>query len=228
MRKLVTAAFVSVDNVMQAPGGPEEDPSGGFALGGWTAPLFDDVVGAAVGEWFKDPFDLLLGRRTYDIFAAHWPYVDVDPSSKSFDPMNAEIAKRFDAITKFVATHRPESLAWKNSKALGTNVVDAIKRLKAEDGPNLLTQGSTELVHQLLAADLVDELRLVVYPVVLGKGKRLFDGTSMPRSLALSKSAISANGTIIAAYTRSGEVKTGSFASDSPSPAELERRRTLA
>ena len=227
MRKLVTAAFVSVDNVMQAPGGPEEDPTGGFQFGGWTAPFFDDIVGSAVSEWFKSQFDLLLGRKTYDIFAAHWPYIDVDPSSSSFDALNAEIAKRFNTITKFVATHRPESLRWNNSKALGPNVIESIKKLKTQDGPSLLTQGSSELVHQLLEADLVDELRLVIYPAVLGRGKRLFDGGSAPRSLKLTKSVSSPNGTIIASYERGGEVKTGSFAQDKPSSAELERRRNL-
>lgn len=227
MRKLVTAAFVSVDNVMQAPGGPDEDPTGGFAFGGWTAPFFDEVTGAAIGEWFKSPFDLLLGRRTYDIFAAYWPYLNVDPSSASYDAMTAEIAKRFNAVTKFVATHRPESLSWSNSKALGPNVVESVKKLTTEDGPDLLTQGSSELVHQLLEADLVDELRLVVYPVILGKGKRLFGSGSAPRSLKLTRFLTSPNGTILATYGRGGEVKAGSFVVTEPSPAELERRRGL-
>ncbi len=227
MRKIVTAAFVSLDGVMQAPGGPEEDPTGGFRFGGWTAPYMDDVIGAALGESFKEQFDLLLGRKTYDIFAAHWPYIDTDPKSEGFDALNAEIARRFNTITKYVATQRPESLWWKNSRALGPNIVEAIQKLKKEDGPNLLTQGSSELVHQLLANDLVDELRVLVYPVVLGKGKRLFANESAPRSLKLTKSVASPSGVIIATYERGGEVKTGSFALDKPTEAELERRRNL-
>jgi len=227
MRKLVTAAFVSIDNVMQAPGAPEEDPTGGFELGGWATPFFDDAVGAAVGEWFAEPFDLLLGRRTYDIFAAHWPFVDLDPGSSSFDALSADIAKRFNRITKYVATHRAESLTWKNSEALGPDVIASIRKLKAGDGPNLLTQGSTELVHQLLAADLVDELRLTIHPAVLGKGKRLFATGAAPRSLKLTTSSTSPNGTVILDYTRGGKVETGSFAQPNPSPAEIERRRTL-
>ena len=119
MRKIVTAAFVSLDGVMQAPGGPEEDPTGGFKHGGWTAALWDDALGAAMGETFSVPFDLLLGRKTYDIFAAHWPYVQMDPTASDFNALNMQIAKRFNAITKYVATHRPETLRWQNSRSLG-------------------------------------------------------------------------------------------------------------
>jgi dihydrofolate reductase len=210
MRKIVVSAFVSVDGVMQAPGGPEEDTSGGFELGGWTFPFFDETVGGAIGEMFAEPFDLLLGRKTYDIFAAHWPKVAADP--KPADEMSATIAKRFDAVTKYVLTHRADSLEWVNSKGLGADPVATLRALKKEEGSNLLTQGSSEVVHLLLANDLVDELRLIVYPAVLGKGKRLFDGASVPRTLRLVKSKVAANGTIIATYAKGGEVKTGSFA----------------
>jgi dihydrofolate reductase len=227
MRKIVTGAFVSVDGVMQAPGGPEEDPTGGFKYGGWTAPYWDDVIGAAMGESFAAPFDLLLGRKTYDIFAAHWPYVDTDPKSTTFDTINADIAKRFNALTKYVATHRPESLSWTNSKALGPDVVSAVRKLKTEDGPALVTQGSSELVQLLLEHDLIDELRLLTYPVMLGNGKRLFSKGAAPRSLKLVKSAVSPSGIIITTYAREGDVKTGSFALAEPTPAEIERRRNL-
>lgn len=227
MRKIVTGAFLSLDGVMQAPGAPDEDPTGGFAHGGWMAPHWDDVSDAALSETFAAPFDLLLGRKTYDIFAAHWPFIDVDPGSSRFNALNAEIAKRFNEITKYVATHRPESLTWQNSRALGTDVVGALRDLKKQDGPILLTQGSSELVHLLLEHDLVDELRLLTYPVVLGKGKRFFDARALPRTFTLTKSTVSPSGVVIATYARAGAVATGSFALQEPSPAELERRRNL-
>lgn len=214
MRKIVVSAFVSIDGVMQAPGGPEEDTSGGFELGGWTAPFFDENVGAAMGELFAEPFDLLLGRRTYDIFAAHWPRVASDPSLVGNDEMQVEIAKTFDACTKYVATHRPESLSWVNSRALGADPVATLRALKKESGPKLLTQGSSELVHLLFDHDLVDEMRLVVYPAVLGRGKRLFSEKAVPRTQRIVKSKVAPNGTVIATYERAGEVKTGSFALD--------------
>lgn len=212
MRKIVTGAFISLDGVMQAPGGPEEDPSGGFTLGGWTVPYWDDAIGSAMGESFATPFDLLLGRKTYDIFAGHWPRVPRDPKEPGYDAGSAEISERFDAVTKYVATHRPESLAWKNSRALGKDVAGAVRELKKQDGPTLLTQGSTELIHLLLENDLVDELRLLIYPVALGKGKRLFSSGMVPASFAVKKSVVSPSGVIIATYERSGGVKTGTFA----------------
>lgn len=227
MRKIVVGAFVSLDGVVQAPGGPEEDPTGGFEYGGWSTAFFDDVVGAAMGESFEEPFDLLLGRRTYDIFAAHWPYVARDPKDAAFDQLNVDIANRFDAITKYVATHRPESLSWKNSRGLGSDPVAAVRALKKEDGPRLLTQGSTELVHLLLENGLVDELRLVLEPVVLGKGKRLFSNASVPGTFAVKKTTAAPSGAIVTVYERAGEVKTGSFAMENPTPAEIERRKNL-
>ncbi len=228
MRSIVVAAFVSLDGVMQAPGGPEEDPTGGFGYGGWLVPHFDEVAGAAIGETFAKPFDLLLGRKTYDIFAAHWPHVTTDPSASDFDAGNAEISRRFDAVTKYVATHRPESLGWQRSEALGSDVVARLRALKKTDGPALLTQGSTELIQQLLANDLVDELMVLTFPQLLGKGKRLFGSGAQPAGLSLKKAVTSPNGIIIAKYERAGAVATGSFVPANPSPAELERRRTLA
>ncbi|TJX01203.1 MAG: dihydrofolate reductase, partial [Mesorhizobium sp.] len=144
MRKITTATFVSLDGVMQAPGGPEEDPVGGFEFGGWTFHYWDDVGGAFIGETFAKPFALLLGRKTYDIFAAHWPYQKDDP-----------IADRFNAVTKYVATHQPDTLSWQNSQSLGDDVVATLRQLKQEDGPDLLIQGSSELIQTLLANDLI-------------------------------------------------------------------------
>lgn len=231
MRKIVTGAFLSLDGVMQAPGGPDEDPTSGFRFGGWTVPFWDDVTSAAMGESFATEFDLLLGRKTYDIFAAHWPHVVTEPGpdASSFSELDADIAKRFNRITKHVATHHPESLRWENSKALGADVVASVRALKNGDGPTLLTQGSSELVHLLLANDLIDELRLLIYPLILGSGKRLFAEGSAPRTLSLAKSIVSPTGVILATYVRAtdGNVKTGSFALEAPTDAEIARRRDL-
>lgn len=211
MRKLVTMAFVTLDGVMQAPGGPGEDRSGGFAFGGWMFPLGDDAVRAAIDETFAAPFDLLLGRKTWDIFAAYWPHIPTDPEASGYDQGTAQIARRFNEVTKYVATHRPESLGWQNSEPLGDDVVARLRELKRADGPPLLTQGSSELVHTLLAHDLVDEMRLMIFPLLLGHGKRLFDERAMPASLELQKSVVSPNGVIIARYARAGRVVVGAF-----------------
>src|SRR5690348_7866789 len=159
MRKLIVPAFISLDGVMQAPGGPEEDASGGFAYGGWVWP-YHDASDGAMGGVFKRPFELLLGRRTYDLFAAYWPDV-------AGDAPHRDIADLFNGTTKHVATHHPDTLAWRKSRALGPDVAAAVRELKRGDGPDLLTQGSSELVHQLLVTDLVDELLLLVFPVLL-------------------------------------------------------------
>jgi len=212
MRKIVVAAFVSVDGVMQAPGGPEEDRSGGFRYGGWMAPFWDDASAQSISESFSEPFDLLLGRKTYDIFASYWPKMAVELSAKNVDSLDAEIARRFDACTKYVATHRPDSLSWQHSEALGKDAIARLRELKRQDGPCLLTQGSSELVQQLFESDLVDELRLWTFPLLLGQGKRVFGGAALPAGLKLTKSITSPNGAVIARYERAGEVKTGSFA----------------
>ena len=217
MRKIICAAFVSLDGVMQAPGGPDEDPTGGFRFGGWTFHYWDDAMGAAMGELFNRPFDLLLGRKTYDIFAAHWPYAKGDP-----------IAEAFGKATKFVATRSPDrQLDWENSRTLGEDVVAALRDLKQTDGPDLLIQGSSDLNQTLIANDLIDEYRLLIFPVLLGKGKKLFGHGAAPAGLKLAKSATSSTGVIMASYDRAGEVTTGDFGFDEPSAAELERRRTL-
>jgi dihydrofolate reductase len=217
MRKLVAAAFVSLDGVMQAPGGPPEDPSGGFTHGGWTVPYWDEPMGRFMDEMFSGPFDLLLGRRTYEIFAAHWPFVG------SGDP----IAERFNAVTKYVATSSAQPLAWHNSVALEGDVAAAIGRLKTENGPTLLTQGSSVLLQTLLAHDLIDEFRLLVFPVILGSGKRLFGGGAKPGALTLTAASVSTSGVTMSVYERAGAISIGSFELEHPSEPELARRERM-
>jgi dihydrofolate reductase len=219
MRKVIASAFVSLDGVMQAPGGPDEDPTGGFRFGGWTAPYFDESLGGTMGEMFSRPFSLLLGRKTYDIFAAHWPYAGAD------DP----IGKLFGDTTKYVATRNPGlKLDWRNSVSLGADAVAAVRRLKAGDGPDMLTQGSSDFLQALFAADLVDELTVLVFPVILGSGKRLFQGGAAPNGLKLTSSLVSNSGAMVGKYAKDGAVRTGDFQHATPSEAELERRRNLA
>jgi dihydrofolate reductase len=213
MRKLIVGTFVSLDGVMQAPGGPEEDPSGGFAFGGWTFPHWDEAMGERMDDLFTAPYDLLLGRKTYEIFAAHWPYMEGDP-----------LADAFNAATKFVVTSSPEPLAWHNSVAIRGDVPAEIRRLKQEDGPTLIVQGSSVLIQTLLAHALIDELRLLVFPVLLGRGKKLFGEGTVPGALKLTDSALSTTGVIMSRYLPAGEVETGSFAQQQPSGAELARR----
>lgn len=203
MRKLIVPAFISLDGVMQAPGGPDEDTSGGFTHGGWIWPYADDSVEPMDGL-FRQPLELLLGRRTYDIFAAHWPHVPADAPHRG-------IADLFNGSAKHVATHRPASLDWHNSHGLGPDIAAAVRELKQADGPDLVTQGSSDLVHQLLAAGLVDELRLLVYPVLLGRGKRLFDERAQAAAFRLESSRATPSGVLVNRYRREGDVRTGSF-----------------
>jgi dihydrofolate reductase len=221
MRKVIVGAFVSIDGVMQAPGGPEEDPSGDFKFGGWVAPLADSdpVFGEEIGALFGQSYDLLLGRRTYEIFAAHWPYAEGGPDD--------EIAKQFNRITKYVTTRSGDvDTSWDRTVVLNDAAKD-VARLKQQDGPALITQGSTELVHVLLAAGLVDEIYVFTFPVLLGKGKRLFASDGQPSAYKLTHSKVSPTGLISATYVPDGEVKTGDFAHDTPSAAELARRERL-
>jgi dihydrofolate reductase len=219
MRRIVVAAFVSLDGVMQAPGGPQEDPTGGFKFGGWVAPHFDEASGGAVSELFSRPFDLLLGRKTYDIFAAHWPYM-TDPN----DP----IAGPFNRVTKYVASRSKPELTWVNSQWLGEDAAARLRVLKAEDGPDLLTQGSSDFLQTLWKNGLVDELTVLTFPVILGAGKRLFGGGATPTGLKLIKAKTYPTGVIVASYAPDGAVKIGDFQLPEPSEAEVERRRTLA
>jgi dihydrofolate reductase len=214
MRKLVTAAFVSLDGIMQAPGGPEEDPSGGFRYGGWITPYSDVALRRGTAENFGRPFDLVLGRKTYDIWAAFWPHVDVDPTSNTFAAGAAEIANSFNQATKYVASRSRSEFAWQNSQWLGSDAAAAVRELKRGDGPDLLTQGSSDFVQTLLAADLIDELRLLIYPVALGTGKRLFGTGTRPAAFRLTRSVASSSGVLVATYERAGDVRTGSFADD--------------
>jgi dihydrofolate reductase len=205
MRKLTVAAMTSLDGVIQAPGGPEEDTRDGFAYGGWAWPYADPGI-EVMGGAFKRPFELLLGRRTYDIFAAYWPHVPQGAPHQ-------HIADLFNGTTKHVATHHPETLAWQNSHALGADIAAAVRALKRGDGPDLITQGSSDLVHQLLATDLVDELRLLVYPVLLGRGKRLFDDRTQASAFRLEASQTASTGVLVTRYVRDGEVRTGTHPS---------------
>ncbi|NOT88865.1 MAG: dihydrofolate reductase [Lysobacter sp.] len=203
MRKLIVAAMISLDGVIQGPGGPDEDRDGGFVHGGWAWPYIDegdDVMGGV----FSRPFDLVLGRRTYDIFAAYWPHVPGDGSY-------GNIADGFNAAAKHVATHRPDTLDWRNSRALGGDVIDALRELKRVDGPDLVTQGSSDLVQQLLATDIVDELSLLVFPILLGRGKRLFDSRTQAATFRLEASTTSPSGVLVARHVRVGEVRTGTI-----------------
>ncbi|MFL1406574.1 dihydrofolate reductase family protein [Marinobacter sp. M1N3S26] len=218
MRKVIVGAMVSLDGVMQAPGGPQEDPTGGFSYGGWVAPMVDEVFGEEIDRLFSPPFDLLLGRKTYEIFAAHWPYAEGGPDDS--------IARAFNSINKYVATRKGRELTWKGSVALRDAASD-VARLKQEDGPALVTQGSTDLIHTLLASGLVDEINLFMFPVVLGAGKKLFDDGAKATEFRLTTSRVSPNGVVIAHYVRDGAVATGDFAMDPPTPAELARREKM-
>ncbi|HYW14688.1 MAG TPA: dihydrofolate reductase family protein [Allosphingosinicella sp.] len=216
MRKIIGACFVSLDGVMQAPGGPEEDPTGGFELGGWLAPFFDEGVGEQVDKLFTPPFDLLLGRRTYDIFAAYWPYNAAEPDG---------IGQKFDRASKYVVTRSDQPLDWKNSHRVES--LGALAELKRGEGPNLVIQGSGTLYPQLLSAGLIDRLVLMTFPVILGSGKKLFGDGSAPAAMRMVEHRVTPRGNVIAAYEPDGAVEPGSFATEEPSAAELERRRKM-
>jgi dihydrofolate reductase len=202
MRKVYGTAFISLDGVMQAPGGPEEDPNG-FDFGGWAFPHSEETADAALMEALGDGYDLLLGRRTYDIFAGFWPSVD------DGNP----IARAFNSCTKYVATSGgDESLTWQNSVALRGDVAHAVAELKRGEGPDLLVQGSSVLQQTLLRHELLDELTLLVHPIVLGAGKRLFGPDSTPASFELVRSTTSPKGVFVGTYRRAGGIETGSFA----------------
>ncbi|MFL6340891.1 MAG: dihydrofolate reductase family protein [Nitrososphaeraceae archaeon] len=218
MRKLIVLSFIALDNVMQAPGGPEEDPTGGFEHEGWVAGYFDDFLLNVMIKQTSKPFDLLLGRKTYEIFAAHWPYVDADQ-----DPFAAKL----NNAKKYVASKTLTKLDWNNSELINGDVPEGIKRIKEQDGPEIQVHGSSNLVQTLLKHDLVDELWLKIFPVTLGTGKRLFAEGTIPAGFKLLESGISPSGVIIANYERSGEVKKGSLGLETPSEAELARRKRL-
>src|SRR5438093_5423229 len=219
MRKVIVGAQVSMDGVMQAPGGPTEDPTKGFKFGGWVMPYFDKEFGEELDRVFKERFDLLLGRKTYEIFAAYWPYADQNAP-------HGHIAKLFNEIKKYQVSRSGEvDTSWQGSVLL-RDIAD-VKRLKQEDGPNLVTQGSTQLVHALLANDLVDAMSIFTVPVVLGGGKKLFADGSAAHSFKLTRSRVCPNGLTVGHYEREGEMKIVDGALDSPSKREIARQERM-
>ncbi len=217
MRKLIVSTFVTLDGVMQAPGGPEEDLTGGFTHGGWTVNYWDDMMGQVMGGYMATPFELLLGRKTYEIFAAHWPNIKDDPA-----------ADKLNSARKYVVSRTLDEVNWNNSILLTGNVAEAIKNLKEQKGPEIQVHGSSNLIQTLLKHDLIDEFRVWIFPVTIGKGKRLFREGTQPVGLKLIDSKTSTTGVIIATYEPAGKLKTGSFALDNPNVAEIERRKRLA
>jgi dihydrofolate reductase len=219
MRKIIVGAFASMDGVMQAPGGPTEDPTKGFRFGGWVTPYFDQEFGEEVDHLFREKFDLLLGRKTYEIFAAYWPYYDEHAP-------HGGIATLFKEVKKYAVSRSGDvDTGWQGSVLLRN--IDDVKRLRGEDGPNLVTQGSTELVHALLANDLVDAMSIFTVPVVLGGGKKLFADGSTPHSYKLTRSRVSSTGLMIAHYERAGDIKIGDTAFEKPSAAEQARQQRM-
>lgn len=198
MRKIIVLSFVTLDGVMQAPGGPDEDTSGGFRYGGWTVPYFDEALGETMGEQMTVPFNLLLGRKTFEIFATYWPD-------------HPEDWPGINEATKYVVSHTLTGHDWRETVFIGGDVPEKIRQLKQEDGPDLQVHGSATLIQTLLAHDLVDEFWLKIFPVTLGTGKRLFDAGTIPAAFTLAEARTTPSGVIIAAYRRAGDVETGSF-----------------
>jgi dihydrofolate reductase len=218
MRKLIASTFASLDGIMQAPGGPEEDPTGGFALGGWMFGYADESMEISASGFDGKDRELVLGRRTYQIFEAYWPYQPAD------DP----IAKTLNAAKKYVASRTLTMLEWNNATLLQGDVVSAIGALKTQAGPDLQIIGSGNLIQTLQASSLIDEYNVWTFPVVLGLGKRLFSETAKPSALRLVRSEVSTSGVVMSTYVPSGNVQPGSFASAEPSKKELVRRKQLA
>ena len=214
MRKLIVNTMLSLDGVMQSPGGPDEDPTGGFSLGGWGATYVDEEMMSRVAQ--SGPYELLLGRGTYEIFAAHWPY-DEGP-----------IADQLNTTRKHVASTTLDDVEWNNSTLIRGDVPDYVTALKSQDGPEIQVHGSPGLVQTLLEHDLVDEFRMWIFPVVIGKGKRFFGDGTIPGALNLVDSKVSKTGVTINVYERAGDINPGSFEFEEPTQAELERRRRLA
>lgn len=198
MRKVIVLTFVSLDGVMQAPGGPEEDESGHFKYGGWTVPYFDEVAGQVMTEQMGHPFDLLLGRKTFEIFASYWPH-------------HPEEGAGINKATKYVASNTLKSHSWNKSVFLSGDVAKEIEKLKQQDGPELQVHGSANFIQTLLKHDLVDEFWLKIFPITLGTGKRLFDAGTIPAAFTLVESKSTPTGVIVANFKRAGEVKTGTF-----------------
>ena len=213
MRILAVNTFMTLDGVMQSPGGPDEDPTGGFRHGGWAVPYFDDEMMARIADF--PPYELLLGRGTYEIFAAHWPHDD------------GPIADHLNSTRKHVASTTLEQTDWNNSTLIRGDIAGYVAALKREDGPEIQVHGSPGLVQTLLEHDLIDEFRLWIFPLVVGRGKRLFGEGTMPAGLELADSNVTRTGVTVNVYRRAGEIPVGSFEFDEPTQAELERRRRL-
>jgi dihydrofolate reductase len=214
MRILAVNTFMSLDGIMQAPGGPEEDPTGGFTLGGWSVNSWDDEMMRRMVD--ADPYELLLGRGTYEIFAAHWPYAD------------GPIADHLNGTRKHVASTTLERVEWNNSTLITGDVPAYVRALKRQDGPEIQVHGSPGLIQTLLEHDLIDEFRMWIFPVVIGTGKRFFGDGTMPAALKLVDSTVSSTGVTINTYERAGDIEPGSMEFDEPTEAEIERRRRLA
>jgi dihydrofolate reductase len=217
MRKLTINTFVTLDGVMQAPGAPEEDPTGGFTHGGWSVNYWDDQMGQVMDEVMGKPFDLLLGRKTYEIFAAHWPHAGDQAGTA---PLNT--------ATKYVASRTLDKVEWQNSQLLRGDVATAVAEIKRGDGPEIQVHGSGNLIQTLLQTDLIDELRLWIFPLILGDGKRVFERGAIPRGLELVDSLTSSTGVIIATFRRGSGIAYGSFAIEPPTKEEVARRQKLA
>lgn len=217
MAKIIVNNFVSLDGVIQSPGGPDEDTSNGFKWGGWVAPHWDDVMNETMGASMQKPYDLLLGRRTYEIFAAHWPYRQNDP-----------IADKFNSICKYAVSGKQMELSWKGSILITGDVVAQLQQLKSQPGPDLMVFGSGKLVQTLLANNLVDILHVWTFPVTIGKGKRLFAEGTQPGNWKVTDSRVSTTGVVISSYEPAGEIRLAAIAPEAPSEAELERRERHA
>ena len=216
MRKIIGAAFSTLDGVIQGPGGPSEDTTGGFRFSGWLPPVGDDAIDAKIGELFGRKFDLLLGRRTYEIFSAYWPFAP--------DEM-AEIRDPFDRCTKYVLTHNDEPLEWQNSQKVS---IEDLRKIKEADGPDIVVQGSSTLYPQLIEAGLLDELTLMISPIILGQGKRLFGDGTPPRTLKMTGHKVSEKGSVIVTYEPAGPVEIGTYVTTPPSEREEKRQAAMA
>jgi dihydrofolate reductase len=212
MRKLTVNTFMTLDGVMQAPGGPEEDTSGGFTHGGWSVNYWDEAMGKKMEEWMGKPNEILLGRKTYDIFAAYWPHTNEPPA----DIMNN--------ARKYVASRTLNKVEWQNSTLIRGDVGEEVASLKDQDGPEIQVHGSGDLIQTLLKHNLIDEFQIMLFPVLLGTGKRLFAGGTIPANLKVLDSEVASTGVVIAKYQPAGDIPYGSFAAEEPSEAELERR----
>lgn len=218
MRKLIASTFTSLDGVMQAPGGPIEDSTGNFTLGGWLFPFMDAEIDISAAGFDGKDREIVLGRKTYEIFEAYWPY----------QPVGDPIARTLNAAKKHVASRTLKSLQWSNSSLLGSDIVSAVTALKAQPGYDIQIIGSGNLIQTLHAASLIDEYNVWIFPVVLGRGKRLFENGARPCELRLTASKISKTGIVMSTYVPAGHVRPGSFASIEPSEKELARRTKMA